>query len=311
MIVLDYAVFQTRCLTRVEGVSPNLEAAVKPHFWQPFNFLAIYIGYSRLHLLLSCFLFVGFPLAWRSRNRSTLALHLILLFGVVLTNLLVTHVSIRYQYWLIPIWILLSLDAIRALLVWLVGWVYDAKQHTNRYALSICFSAAVIFAGVVLSWSPWRIPGSYDIKILGDSTGAMRFVRSQLRDGDKIAATEPHTHCGFLEAGQIDYDISVPLLYDFAMNSNGKLIDRNGGAEVVGRLDRMMAACRSNDRVWILLNREKFRTRGKNMRWEYPGARFETFVRKNCELKHRTYLWSVYLWDAKRGFFDPFRIHAG
>ena len=62
------------------------------------------------------------------------------------------------------------------------------------------------------------------------------------------------------------------------------------------------------ERIWLLLNREKFRTRGKNMRWEYPGARFEMFVRKNCELKYRTYLWSVYLWDPSRGHFQPFRL---
>lgn len=138
----------------------------------------------------------------------------------------------------------------------------------------------------------------------------MRYISSQLREGDKIAATEPHTHCGFIEAGQIDYDISIPLLYDYSLNDNGRFIDRNGGAEVVSNLDQFMKVCHTHDRVWVMLNRERFRTRGKNMRWEYPGARFETFLRKNCELKYRTYLWYVFLWDANNGFYVPFRQHS-
>ena len=48
----------------------------------------------------------------------------------------------------------------------------------------------------------------------------------------------------------------------------------------VGSLRQFQEVCRRHDRVWILLNREKFRSRGKNLRWEYPGARFELFVRE-------------------------------
>jgi len=193
---------------------------------------------------------------------------------------------------------------------WICEWAYDPNRQRNRHTAVVGLTTAIVFCGVVLSWSPWRIPGSYDIKILGDSTGAFRYVRSEFREGDRIAASEPHTHAGLLEAGQIDYDISIPLLYDFAVLKDGKLIDRNGGATVVSNLDQFMAVCREHDRVWVLLNREKFRTRGKNMRWEYPGARFEMFLRKNCQLKHRSYLWHVYLWDANEGHFIPFRQHV-
>ena len=54
-IFIDWLAFQTLCLTRTEGVSPNLEATVKPHFWQPFAVFSMIIGYSRLHPLLSAF----------------------------------------------------------------------------------------------------------------------------------------------------------------------------------------------------------------------------------------------------------------
>jgi len=109
------------------------------------------------------------------------------------------------------------------------------------------------------------------------------------------------------EIGRIDYDLSVPRLLDFLVLKDGQLVDRNGGAVSIGNLDELMAACEAHDRLWLLIYKEKFRTRGKNMRWEYPGARIETFIRQNMELKHQTYLWHVYLWDRSQGHSRPFR----
>ena len=308
LIGLDFVVFQNLCLTRTEGVSPSIEAAVKPHFWYPLNMLSMFIGYSRLHVVASFFLLAGLPLMWREQNRNALALLAFLISGIVLTNLLVTNVSFRYMYWLIPIWLLLSVDSMRLVLSTLVSVVYPAKENLNRHAttLAVCFTVCLV--AIVASWSPWRIAGSYELRILGDSTGAVRWVNSQKRKGDRVAITEPHTHCAFIEGGKCDYDLALPLLYDFAVMRNGKLVDRNGGGEVISNVDQLVSEFAEGERIWVLLNREKFRTRGKNMRWEYPGARFEMFVRKNCELKHRTYLWSVYLWDPSRGHFQPFRL---
>lgn len=306
IIVADFLVFQTRCLTRVEGVSASLEATVKPHFWFPYNVFTLYIGYSRLHILLSAFMFAGLPFIWRERNKNAIALHLMLLLGVVLTNLLVTHVSLRYQYWLIPIWLLASLDGMRAVLMRMIALAHHPLRHRNRYMWSMATATVVIFTGIVVSWSPWRIPDSYNLKLLGDSTGAFSYVREHQQEGDSVAATEPHTHAGFIETGKVDLDISIPLLYDFAMLEDGMLIDRNGGAQVVGSVTELKAEMAKRDRIWILLNREKFRSRGKNLRWEYPTARAELFIRRNCELKHRTYLWSVYLWDVNAGHYESF-----
>ncbi len=307
-IGLDFIVFKTLCLTRTEGVSPSIEAAVKPHFWYPMNLFSMFIGYSRLHVVASFFFFAGLPLIWKEGNRNTLAFVAFLGLGILFTNVLVTNVSLRYMYWLFPVWMLLCIDMMRLLLSTLVSMVYPPERHLNRYVTSVSICFAICFLAILLSWSPWRIPGSYELRILGDSTGAMRWVRSQKRPGDRIAVTEPHTHCAFLEGGKCDYDIALPLLYDFAVMRDGILVDRNGGGEVVSSVDQLLRKFSEGERVWVLLNREKFRTRGKNMRWEYPGARFEQFIRQNCELKHRSYLWSVYLWDPARGHYRPFRL---
>ena len=163
-----------------------------------------------------------------------------------------------------------------------------------------------MYVAVLLSWSPWRMPGSYDLKLLPDSTGAFRYVAAHLREGDRVLATEPHPHAGILEIGRIDYDLSVPRLLDFLVLRDGRLVDRNGGAESVGNLDELAEACRKHDRLWVLLYKEKFRTRGKNMRWEYPAARIEDYIRSNMELKHRSHLWYVYLWDSSQGRLKPY-----
>ena len=307
LIGLDYAVFRTRCLTRTEGVSANMEAAVKPHFWYVYNLFSLFIGYSRLHVIPSLVLAVATPLMLSARrNRAPLATLVFLFSGVLFTNLLVTHVSLRYQYWLIPLWLLAATHGAKVIGLWLASILEDSARREARIvmpAIGVCGLVVL----TVLSYSPWRIARSYEVKILGDSTGAMRFVAENRRPDDKLVATEPHTHAGLIEAGGVDYDLSIPLLYDFAVLDDGKLIDRNAGATVVASTEQLQRVCEQNDRVWIVLNREKFRSRGQNLRWEYPGARAELFIRSNCELKHRTYLWSVYLWDANRGYRDPFR----
>ncbi len=308
LIGLDFVAFKTLCLTRTEGVSPSIEAAVKPHFWYPMNLLSMLVGYSRLHVVPSFFFLAGLPLMYREKNRNALALLSFLVSGIVMTNLLVTNISFRYLYWLMPIWILLSVDGMRLLLSTLTNLVYPKADNLNRYSATMGVGVMVCMAALIASWSPWRIPGSYELRILGDSTGAVRWVRSQQRPGDRIAITEPHTHCAHIESGKCDYDLALPLLYDFAVMRDGILVDRNGGGEVVSNVDQLIAEISRGRRVWVLLNREKFRTRGKNMRWEYPGARFEQFIRQNFELKHRTYLWSVFLWDPARGHFRPFRL---
>ena len=267
IVALDFLAFKTLCLTRTEGVSPNVEAAVKPHFWYPLNLFAIFVGYSRLHVIPSFFLFLGLPLFWKENNRNAFAMTMFLFSGVFMTNLLVSHVSLRYQYWLFPLWILVSLVSIRLVLNHAAGWIYRQSTISNRQMVLSGTTSTVVFAAIVLSWSPWRIPGTYEMRVLGDSTGCVRWVQSQMRVGDKLAITEPHTHAGFLESGQVDYDVAIPLLYDFAVFQDGRLVDRNGGAEIVSSVDDLISVIEKQDRVWILLNREKFRTRGKNLRW--------------------------------------------
>jgi len=302
---MDLIVFQTWCLTRTEGISPNVEAGIKLHFWDPFNLISIFMGYSRLHVGPSVALLLATPLLVRRGGRVVWALAFFLLTGILLTNLMVTHVSLRYQYWMIPLLFLLSFRGIGLMAERLaVAARRPGESDIRPVAAVLCVP---IFLAFFLGFSPWRIIDSYDSKILNDSTGAFRYVRANLRPGDAIAANEPHPHASHLEAGHVNYDLSIPLLQDFVMLRKGRLIDRNAGGEVIGSIDDLMEACRKHERLWVVVNREKFRNRGKNLRWEYPGARLELYLRKNFQVAHRSYLWTVFLWDMSRGQHASFR----
>jgi hypothetical protein len=303
LIALDVAFFQIRCLTALEGVSPNVEATIGWRFDNATNFLAIFIGYSRLHLVLSAFLVAGFVITLWRRKTAWLCLYTYLFLSVVAANLLITLKSLRYEYALIPIWILLSAHGLAEC----AKLFLQAREH---------FPARAALAGgwlavAVISWSPWRIFPSYDQRIQGDSTGALRFVAENLRPGDRLAITEPHPHAALFETGQSDYAVSIPVLYDYVVRRQGTLVDRNGGAQVIGALGELQQAFAKNERLWIVFNREQAGARGCEIPWQYPAARFQLYLRHNARLVFRSYLWSVYLWDRNAGQYSSFREKPG
>jgi len=303
LIALDVAFFQIRCLTALEGISPNVEATIGWRFDNATNFLAIFIGYSRLHLVLSVFLVAGFVITLWRRKKAWLCLYTYLFLSVVAANLLITLKSLRYEYALIPIWILLSAHGLAECAKLFV----QAREH---------FPARAALAGgwlavAVISWSPWRILPSYDQRIQGDSTGALRFVAENLRPGDRLAITEPHPHAALFETGQSDYAVSIPVLYDYVVRRRGTLVDRNGGAQVIGALGDLQQAFAQNERLWVVFNREQAGARGSEIPWQYPAARFQLYLRHNARLVFRSYLWSVYLWDRNAGHYSSFREKPG
>jgi hypothetical protein len=308
LVALDVAVFLTACQTRLDGISPNVEATLAFHFENPLNLLTMFLSYSRLHLALSALLFLSLPLLLMGKNRNALALLVVLFGGVVATNLLVTLEALRYLYWLLPVWLLLGVYGLRAL-VRAAASLGDGDSSLTRHWLAPGAGLTLV-AAVVASWSPWKMAGSYDTTIVGDSTSALSYVRGELREGDAVAATEPQPPAALLEVGRIDYDVSVPLLHDFVYRKDGKLVDRNGGSQVISTIEQLEDAIARKDRLWMVVDRMKFRSRGQDILWGYPAARFEAFLRENFELKHESFQYAVFLWDAHSGRYHSFREHG-
>jgi hypothetical protein len=301
---LDVAFFEIRCLTALEGISPNVEATIGWRFDNVTNLLAIFVGYSRLHLVLSAFLVAGFGITlWRRKRGVWLCLYIYFFLSVLTANLFITLKSLRYEYALIPIWILLSVHGVAECAKLLL----PAPGRFRERGLL----AAGWVGLALLSWSPWRILFSYDQRIQADSTGALRFVAENLRPGDHLAITEPHPHAALFETGQSDYAGSIPVLYDYITRRQGALVDRNGGAQVIGGVNDLQQAFAKNERLWVVFNREQAGARGSAIDWEYPGGRFQLYLRNNAHLVFRSYLWSVYLWDHNAGRYSSFREKPG
>jgi hypothetical protein len=325
VIIVDYLVYETHTMTRLEGFSTTMQADIGPHLWEPYNLLTVFLSYSRIHLPLSIMFVLGLPAALLERNRNVLALHVLFFGNIVMLNLMVTQVSVRYVYWLFPLLFLLGLDNARAGLAWLSSALlgrqplagYAGSGDTQplglgrllpgRQSLVSVTCLGVLFATTIVSWSPWRLPGTFSTKLLADSNGAFQYIQSQLRPGDIIVVTQPHAKGALMEIGRVDYELHIPMVYDFVLREDGRLVERGAGAGVIYSVQQFQKLCANHERVWIAIDREQYPFRGERIRFSHAGARMELFLRKNTEVMHRTHLWNVYLWDANRGLYRTFR----
>jgi len=299
MVALDVGFHLLKCLTPVEGVSPRVEARVGWCFAKLANFFTLFISYSRLHLLLSAFLVPGFIIACRRKQTVATCLYIYLFASVTVVNLLITSKGYRYQYYLIPLWIILAIHGIVECARLLIpAW----KDFPARISLA---GGWVAFA--ICSFSPWRIFNSYDASLGGNPTSPLAYVRDNFRPNDRVAITEPYPDAATVELGRCDYDISIPILYDFSYRTRGKLVDRNGGGEVIGNLNELQQAFAKSSRLWIVFDRYTLHSRGEKILWEYPASRVQLYLQNNCKLVYRSYLWSVYLWDRNTGHYSSFR----
>jgi len=306
LVVLDFAMYQTVCLSVHDRMSPRIEPEMKLNLMFPSMLYWFFILFSRLHFGSTVFFFLGLPFALRDRNRSALMLCITFFSGIVLTMILITSSGIRFQYWLMPVYFLLLVHGMTKFAEWAMkpaaAW-FQEREPALRGAL-----VAMSVVTVLITWSPWKIPGSYSMKILPDVDGALAFVRHNILPRDALAVAAPHTTAALVEVGRVDYDVELPLLYDFVYRKNGRLLDRNAGAEVISRLDEFQDACARHERLWLVLTRgTRFRSPGETITWQEPGARFDLFVRTNLELKYQTYLADVFLWDSSKGRLKDFQ----
>jgi hypothetical protein len=302
-VLLDVAFHLIKCLTPLEGVSPRVEAKIGWSVEKIVNFFALFIGYSRLHLFLSVFLIPGFVQALRRKQTVATCQYIYLLVSLITVNLLITSKGYRYQYYLIPLWIILSIHGVAECVRLLIpAW----RSGSARMCLASVWTVLAI-----CSFAPWRLLSSYDASLGGNSTQPLAYVRQNFRSGDKLAITEPYPDAAVVETGRCDYDISVPILYDFSYRRSGRLVDRNGGGEVIGSLDDLQRVISKTDRLWIVFDRNTLRARGQSVAWLYPAGRLQLYLQNNCKLVFRSYLWSVYLWDKQEGRYSTFREKPG
>jgi hypothetical protein len=298
-VVFDVLILQTWCLSRLEGISPNNEPTLEFGFHAPLNFVAALVCYCRLNLALTVVLLIGLPVLLRGRKTdpNVLAMLLVMVAGIVTTNLAVSGTGLRFQYWIFPFWLLLSVHGLRAVVLAIAG--VDGAAIGRRWVAPM--TAVLGFATFLLSWSIWKIPRSYGATLNDDSDAAFSYVGAHLREGDAVMASEPFAVAGLLESGKVDYELFLPMYDDHVYRKAGHLVDRITNATVVGSVEELEDVVSRSDRLWVLWNRERSMSRGVDVPWQVPGARVDLFLRQNLEVKFQSYLWTVFLWDVHRG----------
>ena len=302
LILLDYAFFKIACQTALDGVSPRIEAAIGFSFDKTVNFFTLLVGYSRLHAALSVFVVLGLIAALCRKQRVMTCFYIYMIASVAVANVLITSKAFRYEYFLIPLWIFLAVHGLGETARFFV------RSGNERSVRTLLVVGWLFF--MLCTFSPWRIWGSHTISLEANPTQALRYISQNLRPGDKVLSMEPHPDAALLETGRSDYDLSIPILYDFAYRRNGTLVDRNAGAKIVANVNELQKAFANNDRLWIACSREQFHARGHDIPWVFPAARVQLFLRNNARLMFRSYQWSVYLWDRNAGHYSTFRQKA-
>lgn len=298
-VVFDVLIQQTWCLSRVEGISPNADPNLEFGFHAPLNFVSVFFCYCRVNLALSAFLLASVPVLLRGKkDPNVISMYLILILGVVTTNLWISGTGIRFQYWLFPLWLLLGMHGLRAIVL----AIADASAEVGRRWVAPAV-AALGSATLLLSMSIWKIPGSYADTLGDDSEAAFSYVGAHIREGDRVMALAPYAVGALLHSGQVDYEAFLPLYDDHVYRSAGHLIDRITGATAITSVEELQDVVSRSDRLWVVWNREKAMSRGVDVPWRVPGARVDLFLHQNLEIKFRSYLWTVFLWDVHRGKF--------
>jgi hypothetical protein len=300
-IAFDVLILQTWCLSRLEGISPNNEPTLAFGFHAPMNFASMLVCYSRLNLALSLILLASLPLLVRQKNPNVLAMLVTVILGVVTTNLCISGTGLRFQYWILTLLILLSVHGLRAMALAAARIDLGGTEVGRRWLSPVV--AVLGFGTILLSWSIWKIPGSYASTLTDDSEAAFSYVGAHLREGDRVMASEPYAVGALLESGKVDYELFLPVYDDHVYRKAGHLVDRITSATVVTSVEELEDAVSRTDRLWVVWNNEKAMSRGADVPWRVPGARVELFLRQNLEVKFRSYLWTVFLWDVHRGKF--------
>ena len=242
-------------------------------------------------------------IAWRRQKTLWTCLYLYFFLSILVTNLLITNKGFRYEYYLIPFGYFCAFTAIGECTRFLVpAW--------HRFPIRMALGAGWM-AIVVCSWSPWRILNSYDVSIGADPTRALRYVAENFDPAIVSPPANRYPDAALLDAGQSDYDLSIPILHDFVLRKKGRLVDRNAGAEVIGNMDDLQQAFAKNDRLWVVCSREVCMRAEKDILWQYPARRVQLYLRIIARLAFRSYRWSVYLWDRNAGHYSSFREKPG
>ena len=209
---------------------------------------------------------------------------------------MVTDVSLRYQYWIIP-W-LSSRSAARPGGPSGNGSFRRARGDADARGVAAIL-AAPISCPSALSWPPWRISIDSTADPQPTRRGPSVSSAGSSRPGDAIAANEPHPHAAYIEAGHVSrYDLHGPPAQGLRHAPEGTADRsqwRRSSDRVARRLDEGL---QKHDRCGRR-HREGSARGARIYRWEYPPPHRAVSAKEPQIEGFRGYLWTVYLWKPR------------
>jgi hypothetical protein len=261
---------QTQRMWYGEGIS---DLALKPMWRYPFfdvDFFLMNASWMRDALLPMIAFAIACFMAVRHRWRVPLRFCIICLASNALIMAAVLPLRTnRYSYHLVPILVILAAAVIvaGAELFWRVGREARLAAPHRAYARAVAVGVLLMLVALA-SGRVVRTSELSDFAVAAYDVGQLRYphwdgptdyLRQQVREGDVVIATFPHTQ-NFLVATaeadaanrwQVDYWLESTLLIQATIgDSRAMPLDRRSGTAMIYDLDQLRYLFANHDRVW-------------------------------------------------------------
>jgi hypothetical protein len=298
IVIADILIFLWKCLTPPVAISPTSLSVVTPHIFRIHELTStLFVGYNRLHVVLSFFFLLGLPLYFLKKNRIVLFNYALALVTVAAVTVAVLQIGLRYISEIYTFYSLLACVSIFGIIREIAAFHRGgAPVPSVLKAVPVLEKSmlAIIVATLILSFQPLRIIDSYSSRINRGDTFAQEFVKQHMFPTDVVIAGH---HPGAVAniTGKVDYYLIQKGLTDEIFEKDGIMIDRRGGATIVDSIDKLRTVFEENQRVWIIIS---------DLRLKAYDADLVDFLTKNTKVVYQPFLCTVFLWDATSGVFD-------
>jgi hypothetical protein len=298
IVIANVLIFMWKCLTPPVAISPTSLSVVTPHIYRiPELATTLFVGYNRLHVVISFFFFLGLPLYFLKKDRFALFNYALALITIAAVTIAVLQVGLRY---ISEIYTFYSLAACMS--VFGIIREISAFHRAGAPVPSVLKAVpalqktmlAIIAATFIISFQPMRILDSYSSRINRGDTFAQEFVKQHMFPTDLVIAGH---HPGAVAniTGKVDYYLLQKGLTDEIFKKDGIMIDRRGGATIVDSIDKLRKVFEENDRAWIIIS---------DLRMQAFDPALVDFIEKNTKVVYQPFLCTVFLWDAGRGVYS-------
>ncbi|MFH1314546.1 MAG: glycosyltransferase family 39 protein [Candidatus Eisenbacteria bacterium] len=299
LVITNIMIFMLVCLTPPVAISPTSMSVVTPHIYRIYELaLTMFVGYNRLHVILSFFFLLGLPLYFLKKDKIVLFTYGLVLVTIAAVTVAVLQIGLRYISEIYTFYSLLACVSIFGIIREISAFHRDGGAPLPSVLRAVPFlqksMLGIIVGTLLISFQPMRIIQSYSSRINRGDTFAQEFVKQHMFPTDIVIAGH---HPGAVAniTGKVDYYLLQKGLADEIFKKEGIMIDRRGGATIVDSIDKLRTVFNENERAWIIIS---------DLRLKAFDADLVDFITKNTKVVYQPFLCTVFLWDAGNGVYD-------